>query len=89
MASIHKKMDKLGVDAFAASGKHSSISTRHYRLHSNCIQKKHHLYDNDWIDTHMFDDNDDGYFRSIETGTNRKAWKIHECDGFDDHKDCN
>lgn len=87
MASIHKKTSKTRPDSYVASSKYSSISSKHYRPYHHCIQKLHYLYDNDWIDTQSFDENNG--FEDISTGTGRKTWKAHDVDGFDNYKDCN
>ena len=87
MASIHTKTERLSVEAYVASGKVNHVSNKHYKVQHHALQKQYHLYDNDWIDTYMMEDESGN--QDLSTGTSRKSWRIHEADGFDDYKDCN
>jgi len=80
MASIIKKKELLGDDCCAFGGPRNKISSKHYRVDHYKLAKRKDYFSNGYIDFSYFEDDDEESI--VESGVDRKNWKVHDDDGF-------
>lgn len=80
-----RKSGVFGSERFSFGGKRPPAHKNKARISHNRLQFEDEKYDNDYIETYYEDEDGELIFNT--TGVNKKSYKLHDPDFYDELKD--